>query len=129
MSDNIINVTINDEPIQIVGEIITSETVIEAVVSSGAKGNTGEKGEKGDPFRFEDFTEEQLDSLGVDKHYVHKQTVASKIWYMYHPLKKFPSVSITDSAGTEWSGILEYVNDELVIAKFSAEMSGKAFLN
>lgn len=129
MSDNIINVTINDEPVQIVGEIITSETVIEAVVSSGAKGDPGEKGEKGDPFRFEDFTKEQLDSLGVDKHYVHKQTIASKEWYMYHPLKKFPSVSIVDSAGTEWSGILEYVSDELVVAKFSAEMSGKAFLN
>lgn len=137
MSDNNINIIINDEPLQIIGEIITSDTKIEAnvitgpieieaIVSSGAKGRDGEKG---DPFRFEDFTEEQLASISADRHYIHKQEAPSKEWYMYHPLNKFPAVSITDSAGTEWVGMLEYVNSELVIARFSAEFSGKAYLN
>lgn len=134
MSDNNINITITDEPLQIVGEITTSETKIEANVITSpiqieAIVTAGVKGEKGEPFTFEDFTPEQLQQISGDKHYVHKQIVASKEWYMYHPLNKNPSVTIVDSAGTEWVGVLEFVNSGLVIARFSAEFAGKAYLN
>ena len=92
--NNIIG-TIEDSSMEVIVEIKGAGPQGEQGVQGdtgeqGPKGDPGIPGEKGDPFRFEDFTMEQLESISADKHYVHKQTIASKEWYMYHPLKKIP---------------------------------------
>ena len=149
MSDNIINVNIIDEPLQIIGEIITSGTVIEANISTGptqieAIIDSGVKGEpfkfedftseqlaslKGEPFRFEDLTPEQLQIVGADKHYRHKQIISSDTWIINHNLNKRPSINISDSAGTTLIGDTEYVDDNVVIEHFTNQYSGEAYLN
>lgn len=61
--------------------------------------------------------------------YIHDQSIPSDTWLVNHNLGKFPSVTITDTAGTEIIGEVEYVNSNSLILRFSAAFSGKAFLN
>lgn len=64
-----------------------------------------------------------------DKNYVHEQIQASNEWSVNHKLKKYPSVSIIDSAGTNVIGEVTYLDENSLRINFSSIMSGKAFLN
>lgn len=64
-----------------------------------------------------------------DKNYVHEQLQASNEWSVNHKLKKYPSVSIIDSAGTNVIGEVTYLDENSLRINFSSIMSGKAFLN
>jgi hypothetical protein len=75
------------------------------------------------------ITAEQKDYLINKQTYVHDQIMASATWTIDHPLKKFPSVNIVDSAGSLVEGDVEYISDSRVIVSFIAEFSGKAYLN
>lgn len=120
ISNTNIEVTIeSNKNTQIYGQIET-ETKIEAVVMNGVKG---------DPFTFEDFTPEQLALLGTDKHYTHNQIMSSNTWLIVHNLGKYPSVNILDSSGNNVIGEIEYIDENSIIISFSAEFTGKAYLN
>lgn len=66
---------------------------------------------------------------GSDKYYRHDQSTASDIWTIMHPLDKYPSVTIVDSAGDEVEGAVNYLSTTTVVVTFSAAFSGSAFLN
>lgn len=68
-------------------------------------------------------------ALDSDKHYEHNQIIASATWHIVHNLRKFPSVTIVDSAGTEVIGTVKYTNENSLTITFSSEFSGKAYLN
>ncbi len=70
----------------------------------------------------------EIDIVG-DKNYVHEQMQASNEWNIIHKLKKYPSVSIIDSAGTNVIGEVTYLDENSLRINFSSIMSGKAFLN
>lgn len=61
--------------------------------------------------------------------YVHTQSSPSAVWYVSHNLGKQPAVTIVDSAGTEAEGVIERVNTNYLIIRFSAAFSGVAYLS
>lgn len=61
--------------------------------------------------------------------YAHDQSVASAAWAITHNLGKYPSVTVTDSAGDEVEGEVRYNGINNVTVTFSAPFSGKAYLN
>lgn len=66
---------------------------------------------------------------GSDITYIHTQMVPSREWIIAHNLGKFPSVAITDSAGSMVIGETEYVNRDSVKLTFSSAFAGYAYLN
>jgi hypothetical protein len=73
-----------------------------------------------------------VDSLvlsGGDKHYVHTQSIPAATWTINHNLGKRPSVTIVDSAGTEWVTEVEHTSDNQCVARFENAFSGKAYAN
>ena len=64
-----------------------------------------------------------------DRYYEHIQSNASAIWHITHNLKKHPSVSVVDSAGSIVVGDVSYIDDDTVDVIFSAPFSGRAYLN
>lgn len=64
-----------------------------------------------------------------DSSYRHDQSPAAVEWVIDHNLGKWPSVTIIDSAGDEVEGEVNFVNQNRVIATFSAAFSGSAFVN
>ena len=65
----------------------------------------------------------------LDKNYVHTQITASNNWIITHNLNKYPAITIVDSGGTVVIGEIEYVNLNLVYARFNGIFSGKAYCN
>ena len=61
--------------------------------------------------------------------YAHDQSAASASWSITHNLGKYPSVTVTDSAGDEVEGEVRYNGVNSVTVTFSAPFSGKAYLN
>lgn len=64
-----------------------------------------------------------------DKYYFHSQDSAQAEWTIEHNLGKYPSVTVVDSAGTVVFGDVTYESDSRLKITFSAEFSGKAYLN
>ena len=64
-----------------------------------------------------------------DKHYEFRQLTPSARWEVEHNLKKYPAVSIVDSAGTAVMGEIEYINENKVILVFQGAFAGRAFFN
>lgn len=65
----------------------------------------------------------------IDKSYVHVQRSSSEIWHIVHDLKKYPSVSIVDSANSLVVGNVDYLNENELVISFTGAFSGKAYLN
>jgi hypothetical protein len=61
--------------------------------------------------------------------YIHVQSIASDSWTINHPLDKFPSVTVVDSAENVVYGNVEYISKSEIIVTFSAAFGGKAYLN
>ena len=76
-----------------------------------------------------EFTDLTREILAITHGYVHDQIAASKQWFVNHNLEKHPSVTIVDSAGSVVVGDIEYVDNLNVTITFTAEFSGKAYLN
>lgn len=77
-------------------------------------------------------TQEEKDMLHqVTKptHYVHNQIVTSNVWEINHNLDKYPSVSITDSAGSIVIGEVLYIDSNNLKVSFSSGFAGTAYLN
>ena len=74
-------------------------------------------------------TSAQIYDGNDDKHYLHTQGVPAREWEIHHNLNKYPSVTITDSAGNEVIGECEYRDTNNLVLIFAGEFAGKAFLN
>jgi len=72
---------------------------------------------------------DEVDVSKGDAAYVHVQSVPATVWNIPHPLKKFPSIAILDSAGKEWEGTKEYIDNDNVRVTVAFPFSGKALLN
>ena len=64
-----------------------------------------------------------------DKTKTHIQGVASSVWIVTHNLNKYPSVSVTDSAGSTVIGMIEYNSLNQVTLTFKASFSGRVHFN
>jgi hypothetical protein len=58
--------------------------------------------------------------------YHHDQMVASDLWTVTHNLGYNPNVSVTDSAGTNYEGLVTYVDNTSLTLTFSAAFAGTA---
>lgn len=73
---------------------------------------------------------ETLENGGsFDRNYVYEQEVASDTWVITHNLGKFPSVEIVDSAGTRIYPEIQWINNNVCVARMSVPVKGKAYLN
>lgn len=61
--------------------------------------------------------------------FIYIQNSASDHWVIAHNMRKRPSVSIVDTAGTVVVGDVVYIDDNNVELYFSAPFSGSAYLN
>lgn len=64
-----------------------------------------------------------------DKAFLYTQSVPSDTWVITHNLNKYPSITVTDSAGSIVVGEYTYLSTNQVQCSFSGEFSGKACLN
>ena len=61
--------------------------------------------------------------------YIHVQASPSSTWSVSHPLLKFPSVTVVDSANNKVEGEVNYINTYNLTITFSGSFSGKAYIN
>lgn len=61
--------------------------------------------------------------------YIHEQGIASDTWTIEHNLNKFPSVTLVDTAGTQFQGRVEYIDENNCIVYMNGATKGKAYLN
>jgi hypothetical protein len=61
--------------------------------------------------------------------YIHVQSIASDTWTINHPLDKFASVTVVDSAENVVYGNVQYISMTQIQVTFSAAFGGKAYLN
>lgn len=64
-----------------------------------------------------------------DKTKTHIQGVSSPVWIVTHNLNKYPSVTVTDSAGTIVIGLIEYNSLDQITLTFKATFSGEVHFN
>lgn len=64
-----------------------------------------------------------------DKTFVFEQGIASDTWIINHNLGKYPSVSLVDSAGTQFDADVEYNDENTCTVRMNGATTGKAFLN
>lgn len=69
------------------------------------------------------------EQAGGDKFYAHDQMTASALWTVNHNLNKYPSVSVTDSAGNVVEGDIAFVSGNQLTIVFSSAFAGKAYCN
>lgn len=65
----------------------------------------------------------------ADKNWVYVQNTPDNVWSITHPLNKFPSISIKDSAGTNVYGEINYIDTSTLTITFNSSFSGVAILN
>lgn len=144
-----INIEVTKNQLQIIAELESKTTEINAeVLAAGPRGPIGPLGPIGPPGETythpathpaEMITEseervflsnqEKTALLTFKESYVHDQLAAQSIWLVQHDLNKYPNITIIDSAGTVVIGEIEYVSKNILILRFSAEFSGKAYLS
>lgn len=61
--------------------------------------------------------------------YIYEQGVAANTWTIEHNLNKYPSVSVTDTAGHIFFPAVEYVDKNTIIISHNGSFKGKAYLN
>ena len=68
-------------------------------------------------------------TVNEDNFYIHFQNTAASVWAVIHNLGKYPSVSIVDSANSEWEGEVQHLSRSELIISFTAPFAGRAYLN
>ena len=76
-----------------------------------------------------DFDMGEIKIVGGDKFFAFSQMTPSDRWEIAHPLDKYPSVTIVDSAGSIVIGDVDYIDNKTIIITFQSAFSGKAYLN
>lgn len=116
----------------IIAKIESPVQIIANIIATGPPGVQGEEGYT--PIRGVDyFTQDDidyfLDNIVQDKTYVYDQIASSKIWNVVHNLNKYPSVTVVESTGAISFGEIDYISLNEIRITFSANFSGKAYLN
>lgn len=65
----------------------------------------------------------------ADKFFSHEQAQPSDTWTIQHNLRKYPSVSIVDTAGSVFLGEVHYIDENSLAVSFAAAVAGYAYLN
>jgi hypothetical protein len=65
----------------------------------------------------------------IRDNYVHNQQVASASWVVNHNMNKYPSINIVDTANDIIMGEVRYNSLNQLTITFTADISGKAYLN
>lgn len=85
----------------------------------GPEGPTGPTGPQGPP-----------GSPGSSAGYTHEQASASASWLITHNLGYHPGgVTVVDSGGTEWVGVVSYVDVNTLQIDFDVPFGGTAYLS
>lgn len=61
--------------------------------------------------------------------FIWEQGIASNTWVITHNLNKCPSITLVDSAGTQFEAHIEYNNLNTVTVYLNGASTGKAYLN
>ena len=61
--------------------------------------------------------------------YIHEQGVASDVWVIEHNLNKYPSITLVDSANTQFEAQIEYDDKNTCTVYMNGATTGKAYLN
>lgn len=69
-----------------------------------------------------------LDAV-ADKNFVFVQNTPSLVWHVNHNLNKYPSVSVVNINNILMYGNTTYIDQNNLTIEFSAEFSGKAYIN
>ncbi|MEG1757797.1 MAG: hypothetical protein RR235_04985 [Oscillospiraceae bacterium] len=64
-----------------------------------------------------------------DKTFTFNQAVPEKVWTVLHSMGKYPSVSVSDSAGTVVFGEVSYTDVNSIKIVFASAFAGTAYLN
>lgn len=70
-----------------------------------------------------------LINKSVDAAYIFEQLAASDTWIIEHNLGKYPSVTLVDSAGTQFFAEVEYNSINQCTIYMNGACKGKAYLN
>ena len=70
-----------------------------------------------------------INAIISDKHFTFEQGIASDTWEINHNLNKFPSVTLVDTAGTQFQGRVEYIDENNCVVYMNGATKGKAYLN
>lgn len=92
-------------------QVVVRQAARPAVVLAGFAGAPGRNG------------------TGGDSNATFVQGAASQVWSINHGLGKFPSVSVTDSAGNQGFGSVRYIDANSLTVSFAAPFAGVAYLN
>lgn len=65
----------------------------------------------------------------MDKHYIHEQSTAAKVWTVTHNLNKLPSVQCYSTTDELLYGDIEYTNNYELKIKFKNNRNGIAICN
>ncbi len=103
--------------------IITAPTATESEATFGIDIVTGE------PYVVNDANEIPIQQAGHDLSYTHTQGVPSTFWTVSHNLGKHPSVTVVDTAGTEYEGEVTHIDNNNLTLTFSAQFGGYAYCN
>lgn len=76
----------------------------------------------------EKLVTERAVALAVDS-YVHDQAVPSDTWVIVHNLGRYPSVTVVDSAGSQFMVQIEYNSKKKLTLYMNGATTGKAYLN
>lgn len=76
----------------------------------------------------EKLVSEKAVSKAVDT-FVFEQAAASDTWVVVHNLNKYPSVTVVDSAGTQFMVQVEYNSKNQLTIYINGATTGKAYLN
>lgn len=68
------------------------------------------------------------DDIPQQQPFIHEQLTPSSLWVINHNLSKYPSVTVTDSAGNVVIGDVKHVSLNTTEISFSAAFAGKAIL-
>lgn len=76
-----------------------------------------------------EYVDNKVADVDSDKTFRFSQTTPQSVWVVTHNLRKYPSVTVIDSAGTEVIGEVEYIDINTVSIKFAYEFSGYVLCN
>lgn len=72
---------------------------------------------------------EFFNKYDCDRHFEYSQGSPALNWEIQHNLAKFPSVTVTDSSGTEIDCEIMHLDNNNLILNFSEPFAGHAYLN
>lgn len=112
--------------VNVTNEIVTIESPAGAYpIPSGLPRG----GVQGDFLIKKNSNDYQAEWKTIVDHYVHNQSLPLIEWTIVHNMGKYPSVSVVDSANDEVIGEVSYIDTNSLTIKFTAQFSGKAYLN